>query len=322
MRWKWCDCFFRREQTRVNELSTLARTPLFEAVSTKPWIQAPIKFQVAGVRHTIQPATQAEIDKVHEFLKLLLDSGADVNRADEWGRTPLRYASWPSVARMLIEAGARPDIRDKEGHPVSYWLKKNGVKNINKSPERPVKQPKRQAAPHVSKTIRPDAFIKIIRIPYKNPYHLKLRMIASNGRRTSETEFYVGTKALIGLADNLKKSPLQWDNTYIWQCGSELPEDKCAYYLMLRIITTGASGRPCTIHLRFKNNVAPTGQEISEFRIQAEASALDRLGRLFREFAGLEHEVLMWTPLEGKLFKTIAESVSENGMEAQPSFGH
>lgn len=296
----------------VNELSTLARTPLFEAVSTKPWIQAPMKFQVAGVRHTIQPPTQVEIDKVHEFLKFLLDSGADVNRMDEQGRTPLSYASWPSVARMLIEAGAKLDIRDLEGHPVSYWLKKNGVKSIDKSPDRSAKQPKRQAAPHVSETIRPDAFIKVIRIPYKNPYHLKLRMVASNGRRTAETEFYVGTKALTDWAANLKKSTRQWDNTYIWQCGSELPEDKCAYYLMLRVITTGASGRPCTIHLRFKNNIAPTEREISEFRIQAEASALDRLGRLFREFARLEHEVLMWTPLEGKLFKTIAESDSGN----------
>ena len=40
----------------------------------------------------------------------------------------------------------------------------------------------------------------------------------------------------------------------------------------------------------------------------AEASAMNRLGRLFREFARLEHEVLIWTPTDGRLVKTSTEA--------------
>jgi ankyrin repeat protein len=49
---------------------------------------------------------------------MLIDAGADVNVQDEWGKTSLHMAAnngSVEIARMLIGAGARKDIRDDEG---------------------------------------------------------------------------------------------------------------------------------------------------------------------------------------------------------------
>ena len=65
---------------------------------------------------------------MEDAIRLLLDRGADVNHRDSDGRTPLAHTWWLSVARMLIDAGARLDIPDKEGRSIRFWLKRNGVK--------------------------------------------------------------------------------------------------------------------------------------------------------------------------------------------------
>ncbi len=56
--------------------------------------------------------------------RLLLEAGAEVNRADAQGRTALHYAAGaglPALVELLLEAGADPTIADAEGRlPADY----------------------------------------------------------------------------------------------------------------------------------------------------------------------------------------------------------
>jgi len=105
------------------------RTALFHAVlSNLPVRFVHVKFPSGSELISAEPLERAQEDpRQIEIVKFLLDHGADVNRRDNKGRTPLTYAYTPGVANVLIQAGARLDIRDKRGHDVVYWLKKNGI---------------------------------------------------------------------------------------------------------------------------------------------------------------------------------------------------
>jgi ankyrin repeat protein len=73
-----------------------------------------------------------------EILRLLLDAGEDPNRYNPKGNhshsTPLHQAAWAghdAVVRMLVERGARLDIKDTihEGTPLG-WAEHGGRKEI------------------------------------------------------------------------------------------------------------------------------------------------------------------------------------------------
>lgn len=150
-------------------------------------------------------------------------------------------------------------------------------------------------------------YLKFARRRYEEPYHLHLFLAASNGRQVSAIDFYIGRDTLTEWAEGIEVFPRHRDHVYLWECGSERPEDRCAYYVRLRVFAVDAVGH-CAVHLRLNNNAAFPEREISEFCILAEAAAINRLGGLFREFSRLEHEVLLWTPTEGRLFKTEPEA--------------
>ena len=54
-----------------------------------------------------------------EIVNILMERGADVNAVNDYGETPLHCAaSWqdqPGVIRLLVEHGARPNVRDQYG---------------------------------------------------------------------------------------------------------------------------------------------------------------------------------------------------------------
>lgn len=48
-------------------------------------------------------------------LRVLLEAGADPNRPNDYGNTPLHYAENVEAARLLLDAGADPDRRNADG---------------------------------------------------------------------------------------------------------------------------------------------------------------------------------------------------------------
>lgn len=140
-------------------------------------------------------------------------------------------------------------------------------------------------------------FIKIERIPYEEPYHLQLVWDVSNGNITSSFDFYVGTDALKEIADTLEVFPRHASDVYLFEIGSEHPEDRFAYYFRFRVFTTDSRGH-CAIQIRFNNNRDLPHKEITEFCIEAEAAGINKLGNLFRAFSKLESELLLWSETE------------------------
>jgi ankyrin repeat protein len=66
------------------------------------------------------PLVNAVLANHVEFVQLLIRNGADVNRIDERGMTPLMYAAVTdfgdsAIVDLLLKSGARTDVRDKGG---------------------------------------------------------------------------------------------------------------------------------------------------------------------------------------------------------------
>src|SRR5207302_1673387 len=62
-----------------------------------------------------------------EFVKLLLDNGANANLADDEGKTPLMVAAQmgllPVVETLLADKRAKLGAKDKKGHTAAWWAK-------------------------------------------------------------------------------------------------------------------------------------------------------------------------------------------------------
>ena len=68
-----------------------------------------------------------------EHVKLLLRSGADINRRDVYGRTALHGASWSGkkdVVEVLLEYGADVSIKNNNGETARDDAIQNGKRTI------------------------------------------------------------------------------------------------------------------------------------------------------------------------------------------------
>ena len=145
--------------------------------------------------------------------------------------------------------------------------------------------------------------IRITRRPYEEPHHIDLTLEACNGRSFARIEYYMNATSLVEWADHLEVFPRHRSDVFLFQVGSERPEDRWAYYLRLRVFLIDAAGH-CAVQVRFNNNSDLPDREIAEFCLFAEASQINRLGRLCRNFAGLNHTVLDWWVEDGTLYET------------------
>jgi hypothetical protein len=146
-------------------------------------------------------------------------------------------------------------------------------------------------------------FIRIMRMPYEEPYHVHLVLEASNGESWGFLEYYDNATAFKKWADALENFPRHSTDVFLYELGSERPEDRYAHYFRLRAFTTDGLGH-CAIQLRMNNNLELPYRNLAEFCIRAEAADINRLGALCRKFAMLQHEVLYWRVTEGEVYES------------------
>jgi hypothetical protein len=136
-------------------------------------------------------------------------------------------------------------------------------------------------------------FIRITRNPYEEPNHIHLIWEVCNGNQKWEFNYYDNADALTKFSDNLEVFPRHLDDVFLWELGSEYQEDRWGYYFRFRVFVWDSVGH-CAIQIRFNNNRDLPFREQSELCIKADAAQINRLGKLFRGFSELKHEVLIW----------------------------
>lgn len=145
-----------------------------------------------------------------------------------------------------------------------------------------------------------DAGIELVRIPYEEPYHLRLWIKASNGRLRGELEYYCNANDLRELGAQMRAYTGNREQDIVYQLGSEVPEDRCAFFLSLRVGAINSRGHCCVI-IRLNNNEAAPHNEVTEFAIPAEVADINRLGELLTRFGELRHRRLDWRVTTGEL---------------------
>ena len=142
--------------------------------------------------------------------------------------------------------------------------------------------------------------ITITRFPYEEPYHLNLRIEASNGRVTGELEYYCNATDLKELGKKLTDFLGQRGEEITYELGSEAPEDRFAFYLSLRVKPLDSCGHSALL-IHFNNNAADPDHEVSRFSIKVDPADINRLGRLLTGFGDLQHRRLDWQVYDGRL---------------------
>jgi hypothetical protein len=145
------------------------------------------------------------------------------------------------------------------------------------------------------------SFIELVRHPYEEPHHLNLVVKASNGAQQATLEFYANAGDLNAFAKAIRDVPGRKSEA-LWELGSELPEDRFAFYFRLRAHKIASTGQ-CAMEVRLNNNESPPDRQLAEFSLRALPADLDRLADLLESFGRLEHRQLRWSVTDGELLK-------------------
>ena len=168
-------------------------------------------------------------------------------------------------------------------------------------------------------------FIQITRHLYEEPYTLNLVIIASNGTAMGSLEFYLNPASLNEIGNALTNFPKFERANYLFERGSERPEDIFAWYLRLRVFAKNSLEK-CGLHLRFNNNAkhntyrGKPGEitsfstpQLTDFTIDTSSNSVRRLAELLIEFSKLNHQRLYWTLESGHLDNEVLDPPLHHG---------
>lgn len=145
-----------------------------------------------------------------------------------------------------------------------------------------------------------EKYLKITRNPYEEPYHINLIFEASNGEQSGILEIYDSADILKECAKALENFPRHSTDIFLWELGSERPEDNFAFYFRFRVFLLDSAGH-CCIQIRLNNNEDFPDKAITKFCINCEPADINRLGKLMKEFSELKTTKLYWDSIDGKL---------------------
>jgi hypothetical protein len=149
--------------------------------------------------------------------------------------------------------------------------------------------------------MEPQIIVK--RYPYEEPYHTQIEFFVSNGVFSGGTDIYCNVTDLSEIGKALQNFPKNIDDEYIYEYGSEKPEDRFYRHFWLKVYVISLLGR-CAIQFHINNNTKEPNEGICRFSIIAEAAEVNNLGKLFEEFSRLNHLEFRWSQKESELFKT------------------
>jgi Mn-dependent DtxR family transcriptional regulator len=104
------------------------------------------------------------------------------------------------------------------------------------------------------------------------------------------------------IGKSLQSFPKRMDDEYIYEYGTEKAEERYYRHFWLKVYTVDSLGH-CAIQFHINKNTEEPEEGICRFSICAEASAINRLGKLFETFSELKHLEFRWSPKESELFE-------------------
>ena len=139
------------------------------------------------------------------------------------------------------------------------------------------------------------AYLIVRRLPYEEPYHTQLEIIASNGVFTGSTDIYCNVSDLSEIGGILQAFPKAIPDEYKYEYGSSDPAARFYRHFVFRAYTVGSWGK-CALQVSINQNQSEPEEGICLFSIPAEPSSINRLGDLFVAFAKLQHLEFKWIP--------------------------
>jgi len=135
--------------------------------------------------------------------------------------------------------------------------------------------------------------IKVTLELYEQPDLLRVFFTAFNGSFQGKLKYYDLASSFRDTGEALSAFPSKIPDEYLYEIGSNRPEDDFAFYFALRAYTTDTSGH-CAIQFTM-NDYMMEPSESCRFSIKAEPWAIHRLGELMKRFSTLRYGTLKWS---------------------------
>jgi hypothetical protein len=157
---------------------------------------------------------------------------------------------------------------------------------------------------NVRRLVQPHLLIR--RLPYEEPYHTQLDFTVSNGVLAAKIDIYCGIQEIAGIGKALAIFPKLIGDEYVYEYGSERPEEKFYRHFKLKAYTVGNVGN-CAIQFTVNLNQTEPEEGICQFSLTASRGEINRLGELLLDFSKLEHLELQWSPKVSCLLESYSE---------------